>query len=75
MATSPWLIQPLSAPAGAGKTTSLKARCARPRTAAENPAWSCWRRPEKPSMWRCAKVPATPATPSIKPSRICATGS
>jgi len=25
IATSPWLIQPLSAPAGAGKTTSLKA--------------------------------------------------
>ncbi|MBS2080117.1 AAA family ATPase, partial [Mycobacterium tuberculosis] len=24
IATSPWLIQPLSAPAGAGKTTSLK---------------------------------------------------
>ena len=31
---SPYLVQPLQAPAGAGKTHSLQARCAPPRTAA-----------------------------------------
>ena len=39
---SPWLVQPLSAPAGAGKTTSMRAlRAARRRAA--RPRCSCWR--------------------------------
>jgi conjugative relaxase-like TrwC/TraI family protein len=62
IAQSPWLVQPLSAPAGAGKTTSMRAL----RSAAIPTSW-CWPRPVKRSTWRCAKASPSRATPSPKP--------
>ncbi len=57
---SPWLVQPLSAPAGAANTTSMRA-IGDAATAVTAPPCSCWRRPGKPSTSRCAKAPATRA--------------
>jgi hypothetical protein len=56
---SPWLIQPLSAPAGAGKTTSLRALRAPPR----RHGGRCWcsRPPVRPSTSPFVKAPATKA--------------
>ena len=43
IADSPWLVQPLSAPAGAGKTTSMRALRAAAHDVATTAACSCWR--------------------------------
>ena len=75
IATSPWLIQPLSAPAGAGKTTSLKALRAAAHRGWQTGGWWCWRRPAKRSTWRRAKAPATKATRSPKRSKTSAPSS
>jgi hypothetical protein len=69
---APWLIQPLSAPAGAGKTTSC-APCAPPRTTASTGQCWYWRRPARPSTSRSARVPETRATRSLKRCNSCAT--
>jgi hypothetical protein len=71
---SPWLVQPLSAPAGAGKTTSMRAL----RTAAHRRIHSTvivLAPTGKASTLPSAKVPATTATPSPKRSTCCATSS
>jgi conjugative relaxase-like TrwC/TraI family protein len=69
---SPWLVQPLSAPAGAGKTTSMRALPPPPGAASGAPCW-CWRRPARRSTSPSVKAPEIRATPSPKPFNCCAT--
>jgi AAA domain len=60
IARSPWLVQPLSAPAGAGKTTSMRAL----RAAAHNGSYGrvlVLAPTGKAATSPCAKAPATPA--------------
>ena len=59
IAVSPFLVQPLQAPAGAGKTHSL-GRCAPSRTERASRCWY-WRRRERRSMRRWLRVPETAA--------------
>lgn len=72
IAGSPWLVQPLSAPAGAGKTTSMCALRAAATDVTAAPCW-CWRPRVRPSMWRCVKAPGTTATPLRKLCNCCET--
>ena len=58
IAASPYLVQPLQAPAGAGKTHSLQS-AARRRAPRRQRSARCWRRRVRRSMRRCAIGPAT----------------
>ena len=53
--------------AGRGRQDHLDARAARRRAPLPTGASWWWRRPARPSTWRCARAPATPATPSPRP--------
>ena len=56
---SPWLVQPLSAPAGAGKTTSMRALRAAAHRRFDGTRAGAGARPARPSTSPCAKAPAT----------------
>ncbi|RFZ59192.1 Multifunctional conjugation protein TraI [Mycobacterium marinum] len=66
IAVSTWLVQPLSAPAGAARRPPC-GLWRRWRVDAVIAGSSYWRRPATRSTSRSAKAPATPATPSPKP--------
>ena len=61
VAVSPFLVQPLQAPAGAGKTHSLKALRAAAHRAHKTS--SSWPRPARPLTKQWLKAPATAASP------------
>jgi AAA domain-containing protein len=70
---SPWLVQPLSAPAGAGKTTSMRALRAAARRRHGGTVLVLAPTGKAVDVARCARAPETTATRSPKPCNSFAT--